>query len=450
VLGQIPDAQLTHYIEAVDLPAEAIQLLSVTGTHAATGAPVLVGMHLHLPRTALETLAQQETMAASTVFAAKRRAYNLTLSQADDLGATLADLNAFAGPVDTAIALVFQHPEIASLDPDLAAALHDLIQSLPCAADDTNCAPYLDTLSFWIATHWPATTTPSGWATLVPLTDANGTPVLDSTGKQIYLTDLTDGTVDAVGKVVRPILQYVFNAEQFKGSNWHPTQSLASISLDAGSGSASVEAGAAATGTLRLEAAHPKGTSLYGVDIVDLQVLDPVARTVQVKVRNHYLRCVSVYVQFFDQASNTPLPVDHPGFFDSPRAKLIGIAPTNDTIMGIPFFGDAIPVTTMEFAMPPQASLACVFFGSLGVGGNPFCPEARPGSIFTLGLNIGLPVIFMGVGVTLLEVQKGFQDLINNSVRDFTQAVAESATVRAMRSASLALAQKVPEMPCDS
>lgn len=58
--------------------------------------------------------------------------------------------------------------------------------------------------------------------------------------------------------------------------------------------------------------------------------------------------------------------------------------------------------------MPPQASLTRVFFGSLGVGGNPFCPEALVGSIFTLGLNIGLPVIFMGVGVTLLEVQKGF------------------------------------------
>ena len=44
----MPDANLTHYVEDVDLPADALQLVRVAGT-TASGEPALLGAYINIP-----------------------------------------------------------------------------------------------------------------------------------------------------------------------------------------------------------------------------------------------------------------------------------------------------------------------------------------------------------------------------------------------------------------
>lgn len=106
-------------------------------------------------------------------------------------------MNSFLTPFDTAVTLVFHHPEIMNLDPAQGTSILNLIQTAPCTSANPDCMPFIDTLAFRIASNWPATTTPGGWATLVPMTDANGNPVFGDDGEQLYRYDLADDTVAA-------------------------------------------------------------------------------------------------------------------------------------------------------------------------------------------------------------------------------------------------------------
>src|SRR5262249_35271997 len=49
--ADIPDERLTHYIEDVDVPSDALQHLWVTGSDASGGAAV-AAMHIHVPAAA--------------------------------------------------------------------------------------------------------------------------------------------------------------------------------------------------------------------------------------------------------------------------------------------------------------------------------------------------------------------------------------------------------------
>ncbi|MGD9764017.1 MAG: hypothetical protein AB7V27_09910 [Candidatus Binatia bacterium] len=66
---------------------------------------------------------------------------------------------------------------------------------------------------------------------------------------------------------------------------------------------------------------------------------------------------------------------------------------TNDAIMGMPLMGDLVPPREIGIAVPAAAPRVRVHSGSLGAGGDPFCPEAVRGSIFTLIFNSAIPVI---------------------------------------------------------
>src|SRR4029453_8443088 len=128
-----------------------------------------------------------------------------------------------------------------------------------------------------------------------------------------------------------------------------------------------------------------------------ISVTNQASRTVQLQFRNAYLRYLSTYVQFCNE--NGPLPVANPTSRDTSRAKFLSWINSNYTILGIPLFGNDIPQSSVQFDVPADASIAKVYFGSLGLGGQAFCPESLDGSILTLVFNIGIPTIFLAAGV---------------------------------------------------
>jgi len=101
-LEAVPDAQLTHYLEHVDLPAAALQGLQVTGRHPQDGRPLLAAAVVHVPRSARHV--QRADVARTATPAAD-------------------GLSDYATPWDTAVYLVFHHPEVMNLNPALGAEI---------------------------------------------------------------------------------------------------------------------------------------------------------------------------------------------------------------------------------------------------------------------------------------------------------------------------------------
>src|SRR4029453_5137117 len=145
-------------------------------------------------------------------------------------------------------------------------------------------------------------------------------------------------------------------------------------------------------------AAYPAGASVHGVAFDSVSVTNQASRTVQLQFRNAYLRYLSTYVQFAN-AAMVDLPVANPTKEDPSRAKFLSWINSNYTVLGIPLFGNDIPLSSVQFDVPADASIAKVYFGSLGVGGQAFSPEAMDGAILTLILNIGIPTILLAAGV---------------------------------------------------
>lgn len=383
-LADVPDERLTHYIEDVDVPADALQHLWVTGSDTEDNAALAV-MHIHVPAAARQA-AQQRALTAGGDRVG--RGGPPPASGVPNGG------NDYLTPVDTAVSLVFHNPEIMNLNVDQGATILNLIQTLPCT-DDPMCTPYLGTLATQIAEKWPATTS-GGWATLVQVTGANGQPIVDGQGKPVYRWDVEPGISQAASAVAAQIKKAIFDDAQFTGTNWHPTQGITVSQSTAPSGPTGGPGGAA---QFALTAAYPAGASVHGVAFDSVSVTNQASRTVQLQFRNAYLRYLSAYVQFANE--NGDLPVANPTKEDTSRAKFLSWINSNYTILGIPLFGNDIPQSSVQFNVPADASIAKVYFGSLGLGGQAFCPESLDGSILTLILNLGVPTILLAAGIAM-------------------------------------------------
>ena len=196
--------------------------------------------------------------------------------------------------------------------------------------------------------------------------------------------------------VAAQIKKAIFDDPQFLGTNWHPTQGITVSQTSAPSGLTGRPAGAA---QFALTAAYPAGASVHGVAFDSVSVTNQASRTVQLQFRNAYLRYLSTYVQFANE--NGDLPVANPTKEDTSRAKFLSWINSNYTILGIPLFGNDIPQSSVQFDVPADASIAKVYFGSLGLGGQAFCPESLDGSILTLILNLGVPTILLAAGIAM-------------------------------------------------
>ncbi|MDX2167708.1 MAG: hypothetical protein SF182_11615 [Deltaproteobacteria bacterium] len=402
LLRGVSDQRLTHFAVDVDLPADSLQQFSMTGRRRDTGEAALLGLQIHVPEEVQRTLAAHRRAGGlARRYSAKLRAYGLQqLADEIDEEDLAPALEEFVSPWDAAVSLVFFHPEIMNLDLDQGPEILDLIGSLPCPDDrDPNCVKFLDALAFRIAEHWPATesglTVFNGnvvpaWAKLVPLIHPQtGEPLRDTMGEPAYHTQLAPETIAAAQQTIRETLRAVFDDPRFEGTNWHNVagRSATAFSFAAASGTAAQRTG------FQLVAEHPPGTNAHGLDIVSLRILDQAKRKLQLEIRNWHLRTHAVNLQFANEAG--PLPIGTRGPGDTERSKRLGMVITANTICGIP-----VPFDTQkyEFEVPADATHATVLFGSLGLGGDPFCPEALFGSIFTIIFNIGLPVIALTAG----------------------------------------------------
>lgn len=416
LLESIPDEQLTHYFEAADLPAGALQGVLVTGKHPTTGKALLAAAHIHVPESARASVAQRARQKGVARFSGKRDAYRVPQPSATDpLPDGLTDLST---PWDIAVYLVFHTPEVMNLNPDLGAEIVSRIEHLPCDPNaGSSCNPVLGTLASAIGLiiyqKGHPSETPGSWCTLVPTTDTAGNLQKDADGNQIYRYDLNDNIAATASAVAKEILKDVFNDPMFAGTNWHATS--AATAVEASPPTPTPIAAAVSSG-FAVAASSPPGTSLSGIRFVDLQVADEALRSVKLTIKNDYLRFLSIFVQFAD-SSGTVLAVDSPGALDTTRSKLLQMVGSNDQIMGIPFQGSTVQSTDVVFTVPDAASSATLIFGSLGLGGEAFSPEAVIGSSLTLALNVGIPTILLAAGA-YVDISAALKDGVGSLFKD--------------------------------
>lgn len=459
LLQAVPDDKLTHFLEGVDLPAGALQGVLVMGKRRGTNDDVLAAAHVQVPSGARAEVARRATMAKQGALSGKRQAYRIPQAAASD---PLPDgINNFSTPWDTACYLVFHHPEVMNLNPALGAEILSRIETYPCdpvSAGNGSCATLVGDLAGAIALRleqagYPSTT-PGSWCTLVPLSQADGSPVVDADGNPQYRYDLDDDIAHRTQDVVRALLKNIFNDPLFKGSNWQSSPSLASAAATG----AATTATTAAESDFQVTATSAIGTALSGIHFSALTA-DASTRNVVLTVKNAYLRFLSVYVQYFD-ANGNKVQSTNPSSLDSDRASYLTVIGSNDQLMGIPFQGNDVESSDVVFTMPTAASSATVMFGSLGLGGDPFTKEAVTGSSLTLALNIGIPGILLATG-TYADLKAGWEGLLKDEtlLTAFVQATVKaigssdvgggiytSATSQSAEPALLTLANVVLQM----
>jgi len=397
-LSAIPDANLTHYLPDVDVPAGALQSGSVLGKHPKTGADVLILHFLHVPTSAL------------TAVAAKRANKPLVDMQPPALRQKLGAVNTptllpsvigqYSAPTAVALSLVFQHPAIMNLDPNLGGDIVDRINTLPTAD-----SPYLSTLAFKISDliqtgGWPSTTSTGSWAVMVPRVDSDGQPVLDDDGNQVYSYTVNTALNDTLAMVVKAILNNINSDADFEGTNWQPSvgapqQTVVAAAVAAAWGSPSQGVG---DSSFTVQHSLKLGSRTSGIRFKKIEATED--RVVTVTVANEFLRSAGAYVEFRD-ANDATLPVANPvDHIDTGRAKYVCMISPDVQIMGIPFLGDTTPTTSVSFTMPDDATKAILYYGGLGIGGtDAFHGEAMLGTVSTLVLNIGLPLVCLGLGI---------------------------------------------------
>lgn len=377
LLAVIAPEHLTHYLQDVDLPARAPQhIMVMSAPHRTNGPAGLVLSHIHVPAASLRkhaaALHADGRLATLHLRHAKLKEWGVGADATADLD-VLQSANDILTPLDAAQSIIFQDPSVMNLDPDLAAIA-------TCIVDTS---PLLNDLALTISSQGPATEANTaigkGWALLTPSFDAEGNPVLDSNGEQFVEYVYTDLTTDSAAQVSPSIIQQIFNDPAFADQNWHVDDGLTSVS------DAATPGPLPGASDVQVELSHPKGSTVHGVNFDGLSVN---GRNITVRARNRYIRYVSAYVQYLDANGDA--------LGDS---NFVADLPTNNTIFGIPLMGDLVEDISMPFTLPDEASQAKLIFGSLGMGGNAFDPEAFNASIFTCVFNLGIPVILLGVGV---------------------------------------------------
>jgi len=438
LLAEVPDQKLTHYVEDVELPNNALQTIMSFGTQVETGDTVLCSTCIHIPKVSLRAFATRALAAgAEPLNQSLFRNYQARHENSvKALTEALADINDFSDWDDIAAFLVFHHPEIMNLDADLGCEILQRIYSLPCGQGDTICFPYLTELSEELEDLGCASTTPGGWATLVPqmqlVFDDNGDLIpegdayredslLDEDGQPVYDFEPHEDLKEPLRFVVQEVLKEVFDDEGLAGHNWHAPEGMSTLHQQAAN-----EMAKAADSGFKVQADSPQGTVLHGIEIADLEVKDQQAREVEVQLINWHLRFVNVHVEYFQDDTQQKFkrkPLANLPYLrteqDTERAQFLRTLPTNSLAGAVsqfvgPDFLKPSPYA-VSFTMPLEATGARLYFGSLGVGGNPFCPEAVSASVFTLIFNLGLPTLFLalGIGTGIAE--------IFNIVRDASQ-----------------------------
>jgi len=415
-LSAVPDYNITHVLENVMLSANEVQLTyTVKDPNFTAGDWQMSSVYLVLPSssyTQAYTRARAKSDALSPLpLSSKRKKYNLPAAM------TLRDAleeQIFLDTTDWAATLVNMHPELVSADPASAAhIMQNHINSL--SGEITQLSEVLSIAGPAQPQDDPTVDNSSGWATLVPYTDSDGTPIKNQKGKYAGLT-LYDPKWQPklnnpfISNAMRPALQSVKNDTSLgvdvtrnpgsvpQGNVWTRNDGVTSINQSSTS-LRRVRSNGNASYTLK-----DVSTNFNGYSCTMTPTGNGGSTSIALNFKNWYLRYLALYIQFYD-SDNKVVPVsslpsgiapDEP-FITPNNELLIGSLTPEFTIFGIPVESSS---NSFNFTFPSlQASSALILASGLGVGSRVAQDTEIMGIVMTTLFNLVVPAALIGLGV---------------------------------------------------
>ena len=415
-LRGVPDNQITHHLENVELPANTVQLSYVISSeNKTTGTWNMSGMYLLMPNASImaaHRCGQTRAVPAGPLQSVKRKRYG---SGPAFTAQDLVDERALFDTTDHAGTLVGMHPEALSAEPNSCAYIHTHhIATNPFTGDVSDDITQLGAAQPQVTPNKPNDPT-VGWATLAPVTDENGVPLKNTTGKNNkglihYNAEWNINVAQDAAQAITGVVQSTKDDDKlgadvtgalngtprdFTGTIWHRRDGITSINQSPGPGRS--------TDTLKYTLAPDTPANGYRVTATAKQNGDG-SVPVTLNLENWYLRWLGVWVQFLDSngkvvpVKNLPSSLTHQGN---------GVNTENEVYFGVitpEFVIYAIPIqeskSTVTFNFPTGvASQAKVLASGLGFGSHTFQATEPVGIALTSIFNLIIPTILLGLGL---------------------------------------------------
>jgi hypothetical protein len=384
--------RVSHYAAQVEIPTDRATRTHVTRRlkSSPAGTHEIVLVHIGVPTARLETeLGRVREIRDGMGLPGPVQSKALG-------GFSVANYGQVLSPVDTAVAIVYHHPELMALESDMATTIVAHI----------HCANGFDELWSTIAANPGTTGDDESWCEMVQVIDkTTGLPYRDDRGNILYDYKVTDAIMALAGVVIKDALTTSKNDETLRQKVWQQQEGTANQSTDAPVTATVVGASrSTVTGSL-------KGYS--GGLFITPSLKSAANRSVEVLITNWFRRYHGVYLTFYDaegkrlsltddewgnailgtSASFHPISLYVSAFnLQSAENKLVKHLGPPSSIMGIPTIPGQIK---FQVQMPERARRFTVTAGSLGIGAGSNAEQEILGIVLTSVLNFGVPSIML-------------------------------------------------------
>lgn len=410
--GTIDDDDVTHYAEGVDMPDDRVALMWVTHSpeEDREGQHGLGLVGLHIPQVAMEkarTLRAYQGWPRYRQYLEnpmpKRNARfeprKLVKRDAND------DPDDMLTPLDTAKAILFHHPEVTSLDPDVAALVVTHIENA------VGLAELSDAISAQGRAYEHDDEYEDGWAVLVPILDEDGNRRVKSDGSPYYHYVLSDRTSEEAELAVKSLLRAAHNDLDLRDRTWHVQDGTGAIDASPEPlATRSQRAGGAYDWTLGYNSSR-SGLEARVEAMSDNP--DTGNRRVKIGLKNYWLRHLTFYVGFVKaDGTRMKIPASMATSHDDKDNDImyVGKLPPVVEIMSIPLPADW---TDFTIDVPKEAQSIEIMAGGLGVGHLDYPKVANNGMIMTFVFEYGIPLFFLAAGAGI-ESTSWYKDLMKD------------------------------------
>lgn len=415
----LPTAAVTHAVRAVEVPTDTV----ATGyaiTPLSGGEWEMPSIYMHIPQEGFQAAYRQ--LSAARPFgqplpaSAKRMKYGLP--PAANLQEFL-DEQVLLDTTNMAAAVVNLHPELLSVVPASAALIQTQFISPRTVFGISN---YLETAGPAQPQSTAQAQNSSGWATLVPYTDENDQPLINTTGanKGLILydaqwsTDLKTVAAPALNSALRGAKNYVppsnsgnqiaLGVDATPGRANIPDSALLGTIWTRRDGQTSIDQSPGTPNSL-LSASSVQYTltnDSLGYAGYTASLPATSSTTINLSFVNSYLRYLGVFAQFYkgDQvvpASQIPSGISNLSSLDTENSVFLGMLLPEFTIFGIPVQTATLNV---NFEFPTKdATSAAILASGLGAGSHTFPDTEALGVVMTTIFNYAIPTVMIALGI---------------------------------------------------
>lgn len=214
-LRHLPDHAITHFID-INAP-DNVAMASTSKEVIVDGIRTrqMTTLSIYLPKKARMRDIDRGLRIGDTGVRSKLElhspAENLSETRIAELENSPDDSSVYHDAYETAVALLFQHPELINLNKDAAKGGPLTVDQCIRRALDTKRYLWQQVL---FADH------PNDWATVERVVDENGQPVTDDEGKPIFTTGLHPDVREAMKAPMQLALQLAHQNEDLRGQTW--------------------------------------------------------------------------------------------------------------------------------------------------------------------------------------------------------------------------------------